>query len=77
MNEKAFTLEYKKLEDAIRTALNAAQLPLVVKLMVVRDAENALNAYINRLMTEEDGDVHSDGDSEDRGTSCDVGDELH
>ena len=54
MNEKAFTLEYKKLEDAVRTALNAAQLPLVVKLMVVRDAENALNAYINRVMTEDE-----------------------
>ena len=76
-NEKAFTEEFKTLENALREALNAARLPVVVKLLEVREAESALNDMLNRIMTEEGGaNVYNSGDTADRGAGGEPGNEL-
>lgn len=58
MNDKEFAMAYKEFENKLRTTLNEAQLPLIVKLMILRDAERSLSVMVNKMMEEDD--VHSD-----------------
>lgn len=58
MNDKEFAVVYKEFEGRLRTTINEAQLPLIVKLMILRDAERSLAAMVNKMMEEDD--VHSD-----------------